>query len=336
MESVTEKLPERMRVYQIRDWPKHFENNKSREREELSWVAVPNKHHGLSFQAIMAESDGPAIYGIWVCIIQHLSRHRRPRKGWLTRDGSQHGKPLTSAELAFGLHRTAAEVQRCLDVVSGPDVDWMVAHEVPAECPPSALVVPNLRPLTAGFAIDACPPLAELPPGECPLPVRQVSIGMDRIGLEGNGEKRNEGDGIERESTSTSSPSPVASENLSLEVPENEVTEPKPGYRRSKTRELAKTVLAHLNAKAGRSFRDTTENLDLIAARLEDVALDTDGVRTMIDRMVALWKGDPKMEAFLRPETLFRKSKFSGYYDDRNQPVRTNANAHDIDHSKGF
>lgn len=86
----------------------------------------------------------------------------------------------------------------------------------------------------------------------------------------------------------------------------------------------AKTVLDHLNLKAGRQFRATPQNLKLIAARLWDVGGDLEGVLATVDRKVAQWKGDPKMDEYLRPETLFGKQKFGGYYDTRAVPVHPN------------
>lgn len=83
----------------------------------------------------------------------------------------------------------------------------------------------------------------------------------------------------------------------------------------------AREVLEYLNEKAGRQFRDTSENLKLITARLKSVNGDTIGVMLMIDRQVKLWGQDPKMAEFLRPQTLFGKEKFGGYYDLRSVPL---------------
>jgi hypothetical protein len=41
----------------------------------------------------------------------------------------------------------------------------------------------------------------------------------------------------------------------------------------------------------------------------------------MIDRQVARWKGDPKMEEYLRPGTLFNKEKFDSYYAAKDIPI---------------
>ncbi len=84
--------------------------------------------------------------------------------------------------------------------------------------------------------------------------------------------------------------------------------------------EPAEIVLNHLNQAAGRNFRMADSNLKPIAARLKSVGGDVQGVCKMIDRQVKKWKGG-EMADYLRPETLFRASKFDGYYDDRDQPV---------------
>jgi hypothetical protein len=52
-------------VYQIPGWDHHFENNKSRDIDECSYVAMPNKQHGMGFTRIMAQPAGAAIFGVW-------------------------------------------------------------------------------------------------------------------------------------------------------------------------------------------------------------------------------------------------------------------------------
>ncbi len=79
-------------------------------------------------------------------------------------------------------------------------------------------------------------------------------------------------------------------------------------------------ILDYLNVKAGRQFRHTPANLKLITARLQSVN-DPAGIKAMIDRMVKLWKGDPRMDQYLQPATLFGPQKFDGYYDLRDVPV---------------
>lgn len=93
----------------------------------------------------------------------------------------------------------------------------------------------------------------------------------------------------------------------------------------AKTLRMAKArpVLHLLNERSGRSFRETEPNLLLIAARMEEPGVNLDGIMAMVRRQCALWGPDPKMSEFLRPETLFGKTKFESYYANRNQPVPT-------------
>lgn len=105
-------------------------------------------------------------------------------------------------------------------------------------------------------------------------------------------------------------------------------------YRRARTRDLARDViLPHLVAKTEREYKPVDSNLDLIAARLEEVDLDTEGVKEMIDRQCARWKTDEKMSEYLRVTTLFNKTKFHEYYSARHFPIVQNRQP---DHSKGF
>ncbi len=81
-------------------------------------------------------------------------------------------------------------------------------------------------------------------------------------------------------------------------------------------REMALEVLIFLNEVAHRQFRSTPTYLTLIEARLKEVDLDLPGIKTMISRMVAKWRGT-EYEEYLQPDTLFGKKKFQGYYDNR-------------------
>lgn len=74
----------------------------------------------------------------------------------------------------------------------------------------------------------------------------------------------------------------------------------------------AKTVLDFLNSKAGKAFRAVPVNLDLIAARLKEGATVQD-CKTLVARKVKDWGADDKMREYLRPATLFNKTKFQQY-----------------------
>lgn len=86
----------------------------------------------------------------------------------------------------------------------------------------------------------------------------------------------------------------------------------------------SRTVLHLLNEAAGRHYRETDANLKFISARLSEPGVDLDGMRQMIARQCKKWNGT-NMADYLRPETLFNKTKFDGYYAARQQPITDDA-----------
>jgi uncharacterized phage protein (TIGR02220 family) len=78
------------------------------------------------------------------------------------------------------------------------------------------------------------------------------------------------------------------------------------------TLEQARGVLDFLNRKAGRNYRPTTTNLDPIRARLRSGAT-VEQIRAVIAVKAREWNGRADMATYLRPETLFRASKFESY-----------------------
>jgi hypothetical protein len=134
------------KLYQIVDWDKNFENNKSRTRAQCSFVCVPNKQHGMGFSRVMAEKDGAAIYGVWHLIVGACSQQEK-REGWLTHDGHQTGTAWTLDDLALKFRRPEKEIERAIEVLSSAKVGWIKTYQYgenaePVECSPSARVVP--------------------------------------------------------------------------------------------------------------------------------------------------------------------------------------------------
>lgn len=89
--------------------------------------------------------------------------------------------------------------------------------------------------------------------------------------------------------------------------------------------EDCKRILDYLNQKTGRKFRESNGTLTPIKQRLSEKEVTVEGVLKMIDRQTILWKGDGKMEEYLRPSTLFRERNFNEYYAAREIPVNKNA-----------
>lgn len=85
--------------------------------------------------------------------------------------------------------------------------------------------------------------------------------------------------------------------------------------------ESARPILHYLNEKSGRLHRENENNLGKIGARLAEPEVTPDGIRMMIDRQVALWRGDPKMDRFLTVDTLFGPENFEKYWASRMIPA---------------
>lgn len=74
----------------------------------------------------------------------------------------------------------------------------------------------------------------------------------------------------------------------------------------------SREILAFLNQKANRCYRPTAFNLSTIEARLKEGATLAD-CKQVIAKKVREWGADEKMSQYLRPATLFNRSKFDQY-----------------------
>lgn len=81
---------------------------------------------------------------------------------------------------------------------------------------------------------------------------------------------------------------------------------------KAKFSEDAKEVISFLNLKTGRNYRPVLVNLDIIASRLKEGATLQD-CKSVIAKKTREWRGDEKMEPYLRPATLFNRTKFAQY-----------------------
>jgi uncharacterized phage protein (TIGR02220 family) len=103
-----------------------------------------------------------------------------------------------------------------------------------------------------------------------------------------------------------------------LEVEKSE----KAVLKKTKMTNEARIILCTLNELTSRNFRETDSNLSVIMARLAEPEVTVEGVKQMLTRQAQRWKGTDQ-EEYLRPETLFRKSKFDSYYAAREIPIQT-------------
>lgn len=77
-------------------------------------------------------------------------------------------------------------------------------------------------------------------------------------------------------------------------------------------------IIAYLNDKADKDFKFIETNKVNIRARLGE-KYTVDDCKLVVDNMVAKWKGDAKMNEYLRPITLFQPKKFDGYRNAKPQ-----------------
>lgn len=79
----------------------------------------------------------------------------------------------------------------------------------------------------------------------------------------------------------------------------------------------AKNILLYLNTKANKRYRDVNENLRHISSRLKD-GYKYEDLIAIVDYKVNEWSNDDFMSKYLRPETLFNKTKCAMYFDELN------------------
>lgn len=123
-----------MKYYRIRDWNKHFENNRTRELKRMDWLPVPNRHDGSGFTLLLDHPNGMAHYGAWHLILQVASKCE-PR-GTLLREGAGgvfFG--ITPQDLARMSHGSAGIFEEVLPRLV--DIGWVEVCENPAgSCDP--------------------------------------------------------------------------------------------------------------------------------------------------------------------------------------------------------
>ncbi len=89
-------------------------------------------------------------------------------------------------------------------------------------------------------------------------------------------------------------------------------------------------VIGYLNQTAGKRFKATESHAEHIGARLEKHSVDD--LKRVIDAKCNEWIGDSKMEMYLRPATLFNKSKFQDYFEQLEPVTNKKLSARQIEH----
>jgi uncharacterized phage protein (TIGR02220 family) len=74
----------------------------------------------------------------------------------------------------------------------------------------------------------------------------------------------------------------------------------------------AQAILGFLNEKTGRNYKAVDSNIKLILARLKE-GESPDDLRAVVAMRCRKWRGDPKMDEYLRPKTLFNATNYAQY-----------------------
>ena len=102
-------------------------------------------------------------------------------------------------------------------------------------------------------------------------------------------------------------------------LPRSEKRELVNGHRADPALSPAADVLRFLNLKAQRTFRDSDANLSLIRSRLSE-GIAAWQLKAIVSRKCREWGADPKMSPYLRPATLFNKTKCEQYLGELPPP----------------
>lgn len=81
-------------------------------------------------------------------------------------------------------------------------------------------------------------------------------------------------------------------------------------------------IISYLNTLSGKNFKPESKNTQkLISGRLAE-GYTVDQFKKVIDTKVTEWGNDPKMEQYLRPDTLFRPSNFESYLNQKSKVAK--------------
>ncbi len=111
-------------VYQVKGWQEWFEGAKSKDYNNKTTCQMPTKH-GLGYKRLIRSKNGPAMFGAWCAMVQVLSRHPKPRQGYLTDSGRIADGPLTPEDLECLTDIPAKLFEEMIAAVSSQRIQWM-------------------------------------------------------------------------------------------------------------------------------------------------------------------------------------------------------------------
>lgn len=89
-----------------------------------------------------------------------------------------------------------------------------------------------------------------------------------------------------------------------------------PVSKKAELTAAAQRVLAFLNEKTGARYQPVEGNLEMMRARLREGFTEAD-LRGVVAKKCRDWSGDDTMAKYLRPATLFNRTKFAQYHGEK-------------------
>jgi len=112
------------KLYTVHHWERIFEGSKSKTYKNKTSCQLPTKH-GLSYKRLVKSKDGAAVFGAWCALIQVLSRHPAPRRGYCTDNGKANGSPYSPDDLELLTDIPSVYFKKMFELCSSQVIDWM-------------------------------------------------------------------------------------------------------------------------------------------------------------------------------------------------------------------
>lgn len=114
-----------MTTYRIKNWSTIYENDRSRQRDQCRWCAIPNKQDGLGYSRLVSMKNGPAMYGCFIALAMIISKQGKHRDGYLTTKGHATDPALTADDISIIIRMPVELVEQTLSATSSAVVDWV-------------------------------------------------------------------------------------------------------------------------------------------------------------------------------------------------------------------
>ena len=112
------------KLYRIKNWADNYENNRTREMKNMSWVPLPINLHGSGYVALMSKKNGPAMFGTW-CALLELAATCEIR-GTFSRG---RGIPHTISTISSQLRIPEKLIAATLELLESEEIDWVESIE---------------------------------------------------------------------------------------------------------------------------------------------------------------------------------------------------------------